>query len=178
MTEITIQENREDRYGKTERKNLTLTSEAVEAVQAYADRHGLYFSVAIESLALMGLGHASAESLPRLVGNLLERLFNRQFNRFAKLISYAAISAEEANEKANFLILQLFRREARRDPDNFLSTMYLSTDPNSQPDVQVRQATKGLSDGIHEDAVAHLRKPLRDIIELLKVEVADEPENV
>lgn len=123
MTEIPIQENREDRYGKTERKNLTLTAEAVEAVQAYADRHGLYFSVAIESLALMGLGQATADALPRLVANLLERAFNRQFNRFAKLLSYAALSAEEASAKTDFLILQLFRREAQRDPDNFIAVM-------------------------------------------------------
>ena len=123
MTEIQIQENREDRYGKTERKNLTLTNEMVEAVQAYADRHGLYFSVAIETLALMGLGHTAAESFPRLVANLLERIFNRQFNRFAKLLSYTAISAQEANEKVDFLILQLFRREAQQNPDNFINAM-------------------------------------------------------
>ena len=177
MTDIPIQENREDRYGKTERKNLTLTSEMVEAVQAYADRHDLYFSVAIETLALMGLGHATAESLPRLVANLLERIFNRQFNRFAKLLSYAAISAEEANEKVDFLILQLFRREARLDPDNFVVNMHVSTDSNSQPDAQVRLVKDDLCAGIHQDAVAHLRKPLRDIIELLKLEVADASDN-
>ena len=177
MTEIPIQENREDRYGKTERKNLTLTAEAVEAVQAYADRHGLYFSVAIESLALMGLGQATADALPRLVANLLERAFNRQFNRFAKLLSYAAISAEEANGKTNFLILQLLRREAQRDPDNFVEVMGVSTDPGKQPDAQVRLVKENLCADIHQDALAHLRQPLREVVSLLTLEVADATDN-
>jgi hypothetical protein len=178
LTEIPIQENREDRYGKTERKNLTLTAETIEAVQAYADRHGLYFSVAIEALALMGLEHTTAESLPRLVANLLERAFNRQFNRFAKLLSYAAISAEETNAKADFLILQLFRREAHMDPEHFIDTMVVSTDPNKQPDAQVRVVKASLCAEIHQDAVARLRKPLREIVSLLNLEVADGAHNV
>lgn len=173
MTQIPIQENRDERYGKTERKNLTLTAEAVEAVQAYADRHGLYFSVAIESLALMGLGHTTAEALPRLVANLLERAFNRQFNRFAKLLAYAALSAEEANAKTDFLILQLFRREAARDPDGFTDTMGVSTDPHKQPDARVRLVKENLCAEIHQDAVAHLRRPLREIVALLAQEVTD-----
>jgi hypothetical protein len=173
LTEITIQETREDRYGKTERKNLTLTIETIEVVQTYADRHGLYFSVAMETLALMGLGHTTAESLPRLVANLLERLFNRQFNRFAKLLSYAAISAEEANEKTDFLILQLFRREAQQNPNNFIDTMAVSTDPAKQPDAQLRLFKDDLCAEIHQDAVVHLRKPLLEIIELLKLPVPE-----
>jgi len=178
LTEIQIQENREDRYGKTERKNLTLTNEMVEAVQAYADRHGLYFSVAIETLALMGLGHTAAESFPRLVANLLERIFNRQFNRFAKLLSYTAISAQEANEKVDFLILQLFRHEAQQNPDNFINTMGVSTDPDKQPDAQVRLFKDDLCADIHQDAVAHLRRPLLEIIELLKLDVAEVSDNL
>jgi len=110
LTDNLIQENRADRYGKTERKNLTLTIETIEVVQAYADRHGLYFSVAIETLALMGLGHTTAESLPRLVASLLERALNRQFNRFAKLLSYAVIAAEKINYKTDVLLLQTICR--------------------------------------------------------------------
>lgn len=177
MTEIPIQENREDRYGKTERKNLTLTAAAVEAVQAYADRHGLYFSVAIESLALMGLGQATADALPRLIANLLERAFNRQFNRFAKLLSYAALSAEEASAKTDFLILQLFRREAQQDPDNFTDIMGVSTDPHKQPDAQVRLIKENLCAEIHQEAIARLRKPLRETVSLLNLEASDAADN-
>lgn len=76
-------QGRDDRYGKTIRKNLTLTQEAIEAIEAYAERHNLYFSVAVETLAMMSLGRETAETLPRLTANLLERLMLWQFNRFA-----------------------------------------------------------------------------------------------
>lgn len=160
LTDIPILENREDRYGKTERKHLTLTTEAVAAVQAYADQHGLYFSVAVETLALMGLGQTTAETLPRLVTNLLERAFNRQFNRFAKLISLAAIAAEEANYKADVLLLQTIWREARLNPDNFLAQMQVSADPQKQPDALARQVRDELSAAAHDAAVTRLKKPL------------------
>ena len=140
MPDNLIQENREDRYGKTERKHVSLMTETIEAVQAYADRHGLYFSVAVESLVLMGLQQAPAETLPRLVNNLLERALNRQFNRFAKLIAYAAIAAEEVNYKTDVLLLQTIWREARLDPERFHVNMAVSLDPNRQPDARARVA--------------------------------------
>ena len=173
LTDISIHESREDRYGKTERKHVTLTAEAVESVQAYADRHGLYFSVAVETLALMGLGNSTAETLPRLVANLLERAINWQFNRFAKLLSLAVISAEEANYKADVLLLQTIWREARLDPDNFLENMQVSADPNDRPDVLARQVRDELSADVHEAAVARLKKPLSGNGTLWKMGVAD-----
>ena len=174
MTDIPIQENREDRYGKTERKNLTLTSEVIEAVQAYADRHGLYFSVAIETLTLMGLGKTTAESFPRLVANLLERTFKRQFNRFAKLIATAAISAEEINHKADVLLLQMIRREAEMDADNFIAKMQVSTDPQNQPDRRIRRIRDSICEDAHDAAVTHLKKPMGHIGPLWRVEADDE----
>jgi len=174
LTDITIQENREDRYGKTERKNLTLTSEVIEAVQAYADRHDLYFSVAIETLTLMGLGNTTAESFPRLVANLLERTFKRQFNRFAKLISTAAISAEEINYKTDVLLLQTIRREAEMDADTFMAKMQVSTDPQDQPDYQVRQIRDDICEDAHDAAVTHLKSQLPHIDALWQEEADDE----
>jgi hypothetical protein len=158
MTDITIHESRQDRYGKTEKKTITLTTEAIDAIQAYADQHGLYFSVAIESLALMGLGNTTIETLPRMVSNLLERAFNRQFNRFAKLISLAFLAAEEANYKVDILLLQTIWREARLDPDNFLDKMQVSTEPGDQPDAEARQIRDDLVDDAHQAAVDRLKR--------------------
>jgi len=174
MTDIPIPENREDRYGKTERKNITLTSEVIETVQAYADRHGLYFSVAIETLALMSLGKTTADSSPRLVANLLERALNRQFNRFAKLIATAAISAEEVNCKADVLLLQMIRHEAQMDADNFIAKMQVSTDPQVQPDRRVRQIRDAICEDAHDAAVTHLKKPMTHIGLLWRVEADNE----
>ncbi len=174
MIDNPVQENREDRYGKTERKHVSLLTETVEAVQAYADRHGLYFSVAVESLVLLGLQQAPAETLPRLVANLLERALNRQFNRFAKLIAYAAISAEEVNYKTDVLLLQTIWREARLDPTNFIEKMQVSTDPQVQPDYEVRQIRDGICEDAHETAVSRLKKPMSHIGALWQVEADDE----
>lgn len=174
MIDNPIQENREDRYGKTERKHVSLLTETVEAVQAYADRHGLYFSVAVESLVLLGLQQAPAETLPRLVANLLERALNRQFNRFAKLIAYAAISAEEVNYKTDVLLLQTIWREARLDPTDFIEKMQVSTDPQARPDYEVRQIRDDICEDAHETAVSRLKKPMSNIGALWQVEDDDE----
>jgi hypothetical protein len=174
MTNVSMHESRQERYGKTEKKTLTLTNEAIETIQAYADRHGLYFSVAVESLALMGLGQTTAESLPRLVANLLERVLNRQFNRFAKLLSSAAIAAEEANHKADVLLLQTIWREARQDPEDFVDRLLVSTDPNEQPDALARQLRDEVCADAHETAVARLKKPLGENGIVWETGVADE----
>lgn len=174
MTDIPIHESRQDRYGKTEKKTLTLTNEAMDTIQAYADRHGLYFSVAIESLALMGLGQTTAETLPRLVANLLERSLNWQFNRFAKLLSYAAVAAEEVNYKTDILLLQTIWREARLDPHNFIENMQVSADPNDRPDGLTRQIRDEICADAQAAAVARLQKPLSELVSLLTQEAGDE----
>ncbi len=173
MIDIPIQESRGDRYGKTERKHVTLTAEALEAVHAYADRHKLYFSVAVETLALMGLGSQSAEAFPRLVANMVERVFNKQFHRFAKLLTYAAIAAEEANYKSDLLLLQTIWHEARLDPDNFVANMQVSTDPHVLPDAPARQIRDEISADAHEYAIARLHRSLSDLIAILSEEVDD-----
>ena len=71
MTTLPTHEDRQARYGRTERKTLTLTTEAIEAIQAYANTHNLYFSVAVESLSLMGLGKEAADSYPRVLSNMV-----------------------------------------------------------------------------------------------------------
>lgn len=152
--------SRQARYGRTEKKTLTLTREAIDTVQAYADRHSLYFSVAIESLALMGLDQTTAESLPRLVTNLLERTIDRQFNRFAKLLSQAILAGEEANYKADVLLLQTIWREARLAPDTFIANMQVSADPQARPDAQARQVRDAMRQKARAAAVARLQEKL------------------
>jgi len=174
LTDIPIRENRAERYGKTKRKSVTLTVEAIEVIQAYAERHELFFSVAIESLALIGLGNASAELLPRLVANLLQRTLKQQFNRIAKLLSLAAITAEEVNYKTDVLLLQTIWREARLDPDNFIENMQVSADPDQQPAALARQIRNEIGADAHDKAVARLREPVEEIIDFRELEVADE----
>lgn len=149
---------RAERYGKTNRKHVTLTQEAVDHVQAYAEQHGLHFSVALETLALLGLGRQTAETLPRLVSNMLERTVAHQFNRFAKLTAEAVMASEEANSKADFLILQAIWREARQDPTGFAEKLVVSLDPTSQPAAAVRQIVADLKQISQSQGVDRLKK--------------------
>jgi uncharacterized membrane-anchored protein YjiN (DUF445 family) len=176
MTDKRHPGDREARYGRTERKNLTLTREAIEAIGAWAGAHGLYFSVAVETLAMIGLGQQSAETLPRLVSNLLERSLNRHFNRFAKLIAYAAIAAEETSRKTDVLLLQQIRHEARQDPDRFIRNMHVSLDPGVQPDARVRALRDQLRTEAREEAIERLRKPLAEEERLLQRAGAGQPD--
>ena len=163
-------ESRQARYGRTEKKTITLTTEGIEQIQAWAERHGLYFSVAIESLALMGLQQQTAETLPRLVANMLERIVNRQFNRFAKLLSLTAIAAEEANWKSDVLLLQHIWREARADPERFVENMSVSAGGQDEPAATARRLRNELRNDAHEAAVQRLKKPLAENEELRRRE--------
>lgn len=174
MTDTFVQISREDRYGKTERKNLTLTTEAIEKIQAYAEQHQLYFSVAIETLALIGLGDNTAEALPRLVAQMLERTLQAQFNRFAKLLATAVLAAEAVNYKTDVLLLQTIWREAREAPEDFLQKMLVSMEPTEQPDALVRQIRDEICADAHDEAVVRLRKPWAEIQAILEGEVNDE----
>lgn len=181
MIEQTIRENgsvasesRQARYGRTEKKTITLTSEGIAQIEAWAERHGLYFSVAIESLAMMGLQQETAEALPRMVSNLLERIVNRQFNRFAKLLSLAAITAEEANWKTDVLLLQHIWREARLDPERFVENMAVSADARVEPAATARRLRDELREEAHEAAVQRLKKPLAAGDVLLRREEAQD----
>jgi hypothetical protein len=174
MSNPPVYESRQERYGKTEKKTLTLTTEAMDAIQAYADRHGIYFSVAIESLALMGLGRTTAETLPRLVTNRLEQVVRQQFNRLARLLSAMAIVAGEVNHKADVLLLQTIWREARLDPANFTTNMQVSIDPQEQPAALARQIRDEICSLAHEKALERLKKPLGENDKLWQAEPVDE----
>lgn len=174
MTDLSINESRPDRYGKTERKIFTLTTEAVAAIQEYADRHGLYLSVAIETLAMMGLGHTTADSLPRLVTSVIERSVNRQFNRTAKLLSLNAIAAEEINYKVDTLLLQMIRQAAEQHPQAFAGKLQVSADPDQQPDARIRQLRDGVAATAHRVALQRLRKPLKADENLMVPEESDD----
>lgn len=171
MTDTPIHESRQERYGKTEKKTVTLTNEAIETIQNYAKEHHLYFSVALESLALMSLGQTTAETLPRLVANLLERTINWQFNRFARLLSQAVIAVEEVNYKADTLLLQTIWREARWDPTNFVENVTVRAYPEAKLDARARQLRDDICAAAHEIAVARLKQALGEEEPLLPKEV-------
>jgi hypothetical protein len=161
---------RQERYGITRKKNISITESAHTQIEEWAGENDMYFSVAIETLALLGLGIDDAARLPRLVSSVLEKSLNRHFRRFAKLISYAAIAAEETSRKSDILLLQQIWQQARQDPEHFIRNMQVSLERSIQPDARVRALRDQLSAEAHEEAVKRLRQPLAEEARLLQRE--------
>lgn len=167
---------RAERYGATRKKNITITDFAHEQIEAWAEEHGYYFSVAIETLALIGLGNDEAALMPRLVENAVERVFRWQLNRLARILTIAAASATEANIKADTLLLHLIRQEAEEDPEHFAQNMAVSADPNDRLAARIRRMRDDVRAMTRQQSADRLRRPLAEIIELLdgEVEVSDD----
>ncbi len=152
---------RKARYGITRRTHISITHPAYNQIQAWADEQGVSFSAAMESLSLMGLGQETADLLPLLISSLLDRLLSRQFNRFAKLLSLTALSAEEANVKIDTLLLNLIRQEAQADPVRFVANMSVSSDPQNRTAVQIRTLRDGIKRNAQQGALKRLKRPLQ-----------------
>jgi hypothetical protein len=162
-----VDATRQERYGVTRRKNITITESAHRQIEEWAEVNGAYFSVAIETLALIGLGVEDAALLPRLVENTVERVFQRQFHRLARLLAAMAVAAAEANLKADALLLQLIRREAAADPERFVQNMTVSSDPAERLDARIRQMRDEMKAMTHAQAVAQLKPSLENVLLLL-----------
>jgi hypothetical protein len=167
---------RAERYGATRKKNITITDSAHEQIAVWAEEHGTYFSVAIETLALIGLGNDEAALMPRLVENAVERVLRWQLNRLARILTIAAASATEANLKADTLLLHLIRQEAAEDPEHFVQNMAVSADPNDRLAARIRRMRDDVRSMTRHQAADQLRRPLAEIRQLLdgEVEVSDD----
>ena len=174
MTDTPSTTTRKARYGVTRRTHISITHTAYDQIQAWADKQGISFSAAIESLALIGLGQETAELLPLLISGLMERLLARQFNRFAKLLSLAVLSAEEASVKSDTLLLNLIRQEAQADPTQFVTNMIVSSDPQDLTAVQIRKLRDDMKCNAQEAALKRLKRALRPDENLVTREDADE----
>ena len=168
---------REERYGATRNKHISITESAHSQIEAWADERGYYFSVAIETLALIGLGLEEAAVMPRLVENAVERVLRWQFHRIAKLLSITAITATEANLKADALLLQVIRAAAEAHPETFPQRMTVSTDPSDEVAARIRQMREEMRALMHEQAIANLRRPLDQIEQILLLDEDEEEQN-
>jgi hypothetical protein len=127
----------------------------------------LYFSVAIETLALMSLGIDEPTRLPRLVENTVERVFRQQFHRLAKLLAATAITAADSNLKVDAMLLQLIRREAQADPKGFVQNMTVSSNSANSLDANIREMRDEMKEMTHAQAVAGLKASLKNVLHLL-----------
>lgn len=169
--------SREARYGVTRKKHITVTKEGCLQIERWAEEQGLNFSTAIESLALMAIGTDGANALPALTSSLLERIVHRQFNRFAHLLSQAAIAAESASWKTDYLMLQLIRQEAKADPTRFVQNMAVSTDPQDMVASRIRKMRDEIAIAAQKAALRAYKKRIGELQILtaeMSMEEADE----
>ena len=98
----------------TERKQVRLTPEFRERVQAWADEQGVSFSSALETLARLGLGDAPQLAVMPMVISAMRDEVQRQANRLAALSVTAAVESAVTTRLVSNLILE---RERGRDPE-------------------------------------------------------------
>ena len=165
--------NSQTRYGNTRKKNLTLTIAGHDQIDTYAQAHGLTFSAAIETLALIGMEADLSTLLIPLINDSVEKGMQRNFNRMAKLTILAAAESAMAHDLTTMLLLQMVRQEAVRHPEDFEGRIPVSHDKDKPLDSRIR----GLYDQMRQLAKQRqrrlLKQSLRDLLARLDGERLD-----
>jgi hypothetical protein len=91
-------------------KEIRLTEEGLQAVQAWADQQGMSFSAAIETLARLGLGQAPQDAMLPAVVSVIRREIGSNYDRIIKLILYNIIESGIAARMASAGVKTLWER--------------------------------------------------------------------
>lgn len=165
--------NLQERSGSTRKKTITLTDAGREQIQAFAKKHQMTFSAAIETLALIGLEADLTALLIPLIHSSIERGMQRQFNRIAKLGLLAAAEAAMAHDLTTMLLLQQIRQEAVAHPQNFEEIMEVGQGDRATQDGRIRARYKEMRNVARGRQRALLKKPLRELVSQLQGEAVD-----
>ncbi|MCA9947402.1 MAG: hypothetical protein KC449_28180, partial [Anaerolineales bacterium] len=155
--------NLQDRSGSTRKKTITLTDAGREQIQAFAKKHQMTFSAAIETLALIGMEADLTTLLVPLIHNSVERGMQRQFNRIAKLGLLAAAEAAMAHDLTTMLLLQQIRQEAVNHPQDFEAIMAVGQGDKTTLDGRIRAIYKEMRTVARGRQRTLLKKPLREL---------------
>jgi hypothetical protein len=101
------EEGKTSRRTNTAPKRIWLTDETREAVQSWADRNGVSFSAALETLARLGLGQSPTEALAPVVVSTVRTEIQHQMHRLASLLAAGALEAGMATRLAGATLKQL-----------------------------------------------------------------------
>ncbi len=175
-----------------QKKTIYLAPESLEAIKGYADRNGLTFSCAIETLALLAVEETFHMGILEWVRAGVRHEIGKQFNRFAKLHAFTAMEAGTAKETASAVMwwtlqeryrdyLDQLRPGQSKSLADFEKFMQLNQD---EPDTQILLAAlKKRTQGYRYRTVRALRSPVDELQQLLDEldayvaeEVLDEPE--
>ena len=166
--------NTQTRYGRTNKKMISLTDEGRAQIQQFADTHGMSFSATIETLALIGMKADLANLLVPLLREVVNKAIQRNFNRMAKLSLIGAAEAAMAHDLAALLLMQSIRREAYAYPDDFETRMLVSYEPEDLLDARIRQMYGEARQVARTRQQRVLKTSLADLVERLSKSV-DEP---
>ena len=165
--------NNQTRYGNTRKKNLSLTEAGHDQIDTYAQAHGLTFSAAIETLALIGMEADLSALLIPLINTSVEKGMQRNFNRIAKLTMMAAAESAMAHDLTTMLLLQTVRQEAVQHPEDFEDRMPVSLDKKETQDARIRAIYNQMRRLARQRQRRLLKQPLRDLLTQLDGESID-----
>jgi hypothetical protein len=160
--------NAQSRYGKTQRKTVTLTKKGHGQIHAFAQAHEMSFSAAIETLALIGMKADLTTLLVPLLQDVVDKTLQRNFNRLAKLSLLAAAEAAMAHDLSTMLLLQTVRQEAVRHPQDFENRLGVSYAPDDTLDARIRAIYDEMRGLARKRQQRVLKRPLQDIITRLQ----------
>lgn len=163
---------RRHRLPNTERVQVRLTATARDKIRLWAEDNQVSFSAAIEALALTGLQSEQADILVPLLHSTVQTAFQRQFNRFAKLTSFAAIEAGVSHQLLRFLLLQLIRETA--DPDWQQLPSKLLVNEEEEKGQAIRQLRDEIGDHALQGTLHKLRGRLMALEEIINEPLDDE----
>jgi hypothetical protein len=159
--------NAQKRYGRTQKKMISLTDDGRAQIQAFAEAHNMTFSAAIESLALIGMKADLTALLVPLLRDIVAKTIERNFNRMAKLGLIAAAEAAMAHDISSMLMMQTIRQEAVRQPADFEERMLVSYDPQDKLDARIRALYREARQLAQERRQRLLKKPLQELVSRL-----------
>ncbi|MFQ5401791.1 MAG: hypothetical protein ACE5E7_19610 [Anaerolineae bacterium] len=151
-------DKRARRPDKTYSKHIMLTEFGREKIEAWAEKHGLNFSAAIETLALMGLDdERSSYAIPALRATTLQGI-RLAFNRIARLLSDIAIESAASRTMSEAVMLQLIRELAVEHPDDFQSRMFISRDGRNSAHARIRAYHEDIKTTVEQKAIRRLKQ--------------------
>ena len=169
------------RLEHTEKKTIKLTPKGREQIKTWAQKEGLNFSAAIETLALLALeemGERTDWQVATLRGHVLH-IFRTSFNRFAKLLSSLVYDVRYCKLMLETIVLQIVRQTAEQHPRDFDEVMQVSTDRRKLPDAQIRQTYTEWKEWVQMESKRDVRKAIRQtLLELMTEDETDEETTV
>jgi predicted DNA binding CopG/RHH family protein len=111
----------------TTKKNVRLTDEGIGSIQAWATEHGLSFSAALETAALLGIKENPTDALAPALMSLMKSTIRTEYDRLIRLVLFnivetgfssrmasAAVRMQEPDLERFIKIREAARADARR----------------------------------------------------------------